>query len=223
MTLKEQLRQAYDEGAPNYDSHTGHNIPESALNRYITDLEEVVGSANGRHALDIGCGTGFMTQILQQAGYQVSGVDFSAEMLNIARQRLPNVPFVLVNDIEEAFETYPPASFDLVVSRQVVCHLTDPIHTFGQWSNWLKPDGYLVVIEGIWSRNSWTNQWAQYPDQLPLSCTQTPATVAYMMKKAGLSIQVQEWLTHVNEYERLRATADQTPTVRYIVVGQKSR
>lgn len=47
-----------------------------------------------RSALDLACGTGGFTRELQAAGLAVTGLDTSAEMLKIARERLPNIHFV---------------------------------------------------------------------------------------------------------------------------------
>ena len=46
----------------------------------------------GNHLLDVGCGTGEHLRYLQ-AFYQVEGVDASAEMLQMAQRKLPEVPF----------------------------------------------------------------------------------------------------------------------------------
>ena len=48
---------------------------------------------DARRALDLACGTGGMTRQLQQAGLAVVGLDGSAEMLAVARERLPDVAF----------------------------------------------------------------------------------------------------------------------------------
>ncbi|MVN89189.1 methyltransferase domain-containing protein [Deinococcus sp. HMF7620] len=45
-------------------------------------------------ALDLACGTGGFTRELQEAGWAITGLDFSEAMLAEARHRLPGVPFV---------------------------------------------------------------------------------------------------------------------------------
>jgi len=50
-----------------------------------TAIEQGAGRANGRRALDLGCGTGFVTMSLEQRGWSVVGADFSAPMLEQAR------------------------------------------------------------------------------------------------------------------------------------------
>jgi len=45
--------------------------------------------------LDLGCGSGILTQALTNAGYRVLGVDISESMLSIARRRAPDADFIL--------------------------------------------------------------------------------------------------------------------------------
>jgi SAM-dependent methyltransferase len=66
----------------------------------------------GRSVLDLGCGTGNSTFPFFAKGYHTLGLDASAEMLEVARQKLPPVTF-----IEADFTTFDLAErFDLVVS-----------------------------------------------------------------------------------------------------------
>jgi len=46
--------------------------------------------------LDLGCGSGLLTQALTKAGYRVVGVDISESMLSIAHRRVPDADFIRV-------------------------------------------------------------------------------------------------------------------------------
>jgi len=52
----------------------------------------------GSAVLDVCCGSGHVTKEIAQRGYVVTGVDASAELISIARQRLPRVKF-LIQDV----------------------------------------------------------------------------------------------------------------------------
>jgi len=52
------------------------------------------GAAAGRVAVDLGCGTGFVTTSLRRRGWRAIGVDFSRPMLAHARAGAPDVGFV---------------------------------------------------------------------------------------------------------------------------------
>jgi len=215
VDVKGDLRNEY-----NADASRWHDLPDEATALYISDLRDAVGDGEGRLALDVGTGTGMLTGVLLKSGFRVSGVDFAAEMLAVAKRSFPSVQFKLVDDIERAPDCYPPESFDLIICRQVVGHFTNPIATFRQWAGWLKQSGQVAVIDALWPRSAWTGMC---PDHLPLACTQTWATVAYMLEQAGLTVTERRWLHRVNGYEAVRALSTNTPpVVRYVVVGRGS-
>src|SRR5690606_15503997 len=59
---------------------------------FILELAHVRGYAGGP-LLDLGCGTGNSTVPMSDRGLDVSGVDASAAMLDVAREKLPHVEF----------------------------------------------------------------------------------------------------------------------------------
>lgn len=70
----------YDRVARYYDAENEHMVEDLEL---YTGLAE----AQGAPVLDVGCGTGRVTFHLAEAGYAVTGVDFSAAMLDRARRK----------------------------------------------------------------------------------------------------------------------------------------
>ena len=61
-------------------------------------------------AMDLACGTGILCEILHNSGIRASGMDFSSGMIEIARQRNPEISYEVADMI-----TYcPEKSFDLV-------------------------------------------------------------------------------------------------------------
>lgn len=75
---------AYESFARVYDLFMD-NVPYEEWFRYIRELLRVYGIWDGL-VLELGCGTGKMTRLLQAAGYDMIGVDSSEEMLEIARE-----------------------------------------------------------------------------------------------------------------------------------------
>jgi SAM-dependent methyltransferase len=75
----------------------------SILTRHVT----------GRRALDFGCGTGRSTRFLRNLGFNVTGIDISEDMLQIARATDPPGDYRLVSG--DAFTQLSPGSFDLVL------------------------------------------------------------------------------------------------------------
>ncbi|MEH2000617.1 MAG: class I SAM-dependent methyltransferase [Nostoc sp.] len=70
----------------------------------------------GAHIFDLGCGTGQIAQRLLKRGYQVTGLDSSEAMLNVASENAPDAKFILD---DARFFKLPP-TFHAVISTDVV-------------------------------------------------------------------------------------------------------
>lgn len=158
----------YDLLAPIYDKVNGE-IDYSAWADFIEEnVKKYNPNMKTELVLDLGCGTGKMTIELARRGYDMTGVDLSAEMLDIARcaaERcgLSDKMLWLLQDITE-FELY--GTVELCVScLDTVNHLTSPKELKKCLSlvhNYLVPDGlFLFDINGkrkfeeIYSDNSY--------------------------------------------------------------------
>ncbi len=116
--------------------------------------------------LDLGCGTGKMTLELAERGYDMTGVDYSAEMLDVAREAAEKANkdiLLLCQDMRE-FELY--GTVDVTVScLDCINHLTKPSDvekTFKLVHNYLIPDGLFIFdingkrkFEEIYADNSY--------------------------------------------------------------------
>lgn len=76
--------EAYSSFAQVYDMFMD-NVPYEEWSRYLIGLLKEYGIEDGLVA-DLGCGTGKITRLLSDAGYDMIGVDNAAEMLEIARE-----------------------------------------------------------------------------------------------------------------------------------------
>lgn len=95
---------------------------------------------------DLGCGNGYLAGRLAKAGYQVTGIDGSRPYIETAR-RLYSSPAI---HFEQAFfgpalVSSLPASFDLVVSSDVIEHLYRPADLLETAYSLVKPGGTVVV------------------------------------------------------------------------------
>lgn len=83
----------------------------------------------GVHVLDVGTGTGRAAIGLARAGAVVTGVDASAEMLDVARSRaaeITDVPMAITFDVGDAHALpFPSDHFDVGVSLRVLMHTPD--------------------------------------------------------------------------------------------------
>ena len=101
--------------------------------------------------LDIGTGPGFFAINLALAGHEVTAVDVTAEMLAYARCNAESygakVDFVLHRGESLPFAD---ASFDLIVSRNVVWNLEYPAEALAEWARVLVPGGRMVYFDANW-------------------------------------------------------------------------
>ncbi|MDR0662503.1 MAG: class I SAM-dependent methyltransferase [Spirochaetaceae bacterium] len=105
--------------------------------------------------LDVGTGPGFFTILLSQAGHTATGIDASAEMIREAKENARTAgvnPELLVMDSHKL--DFADDMFDLIVNRNVVWTLTDPVKAYQEWRRVLKPGGRLIVFDGNWSSNT---------------------------------------------------------------------
>lgn len=76
--------EAYSSFAQVYDLFMD-NVPYEEWSQYIIGLLKEYDIEDGL-VLDLGCGTGKLTRLLANAGYDMIGVDYSEDMLEIARE-----------------------------------------------------------------------------------------------------------------------------------------
>ena len=97
-----------------------------------------------KNSMDLGCGTGVLCRILQAEGIRAAGMDFSAGMIEIARQDSPEIPYEVADMI-----TYrPDQRFDLVTcTGDALNHipaLGDIRRIFENVYAYISPGGYFI-------------------------------------------------------------------------------
>jgi SAM-dependent methyltransferase len=95
----EGAESTYEAMAPVYDQFTAHHDSEG----WLADLVEATKRAGlaGRRLLDVGCGTGKSFLPLLARGWEVTGCDISASMLELARRKAGDGVRLEVADMRE--------------------------------------------------------------------------------------------------------------------------
>ncbi|QHT61765.1 methyltransferase domain-containing protein [Paenibacillus lycopersici] len=83
---------------------------------------ELLRPASGERILDLGCGTGDLTDEIAKSGAIVTGMDMSGEMIASARSKYPRLEFRVGNG--EAFAV--DAAYDAVFSNAALHWMTNP-------------------------------------------------------------------------------------------------
>ena len=104
----------------------------------------LLGDVAGQRVLDAGCGAGAHAEAIIRRGASVTGLDSSAALLAIARQRLgAQVPLHLA-DLAQPLP-FAPGSFDTVLASLVMHYLQDWSLTLAEFRRVLVPGGALVI------------------------------------------------------------------------------
>jgi SAM-dependent methyltransferase len=139
---------------------------DAELRRHNEHLRTAACVSSHDCVLDIGCGTGQATREAARAAVAGSavGVDVSTPMLERARQLsddqgLGNITF---QQADAQVHRFPPAHFDLCISRFGTMFFADPVAAFTNIGHALRPAARLVML--VWQardRNEWATAIAQ--------------------------------------------------------------
>jgi 2-polyprenyl-3-methyl-5-hydroxy-6-metoxy-1,4-benzoquinol methylase len=102
--------------------------------------------------LDLGCGNGSFSDLLNNLGYEMVGVEYSASGIAIAQQQYPNCNFIEASIYDLPYSQLKP-KFDVVISVEVIEHLFDPKQLIRSAKQCLKPGGTLILTtpyHGYW-------------------------------------------------------------------------
>jgi len=107
-------------------------------------VHEIVDALPIGLALDAACGTGRHTSYLAGRGHQVIGVDSSADMLALARAKVPAASFY-----EAPLDRIPLPDdhVDLAICALALAHLPDLKPAFAEFARVLRPGGHLIVTD----------------------------------------------------------------------------
>ncbi|HKM04230.1 MAG TPA: class I SAM-dependent methyltransferase [Lachnospiraceae bacterium] len=138
--------EAYSDFAKVYDTFMDET-PYSEWCEYIISLLKEYNITDGL-VLELGCGTGTLTELLASAGYDMIGVDNSSQMLTIAMEKKDlakkNILY-LMQDMRE-FELYGTikAVVSVCDSLNYLLESEDLVKTFQLVNNYLDPKGIFI-------------------------------------------------------------------------------
>ncbi|HVH24311.1 MAG TPA: class I SAM-dependent methyltransferase [Pseudonocardia sp.] len=115
-------------------------LPDTGIELLPTDL-------SGRDAIELGCGTGYVSAWMARRGARVVGLDNSAEQLATARRLAAEhrIALTLLHGNAEAVEC-PDASFDFAVSEYGAAIWCDPYRWIPEAHRLLRPGGRLAIL-----------------------------------------------------------------------------
>lgn len=112
--------------------------------RIIDTLLKLTQLPSGKTILDLGCGSGVFTDILQRRGLVATGIDISPGMIAMALRNYPQSKF-LVGDVENL--PFPDASQDAVLLSGILHHFEDRRKFLSEVRRVLKPGGVFMAFD----------------------------------------------------------------------------
>jgi trans-aconitate methyltransferase len=116
----------------------------SFVSKFGEGILSYLQPAPGETILDLGCGTGDLTEEIFQKGVRVIGVDNSAEMIQAAKTKFPFIEFLQADARIMTFET----RFDAIFSNAVLHWIKEKELVIRQMNLLLKENGRIVLEFG---------------------------------------------------------------------------
>jgi 2-polyprenyl-3-methyl-5-hydroxy-6-metoxy-1,4-benzoquinol methylase len=144
-------RSYWDDQASSFDDEPDHGLRDPAVLETWREFLEASLPYIHADVLDIGCGTGSLSVVLAGLGHNVTGIDWSASMISLARAKAAALGLqVEFHVMDAASPRLPHEPFDAIVCRHLLWALPEPRRVLERWADLLKPGGRLLLIEGSW-------------------------------------------------------------------------
>ena len=142
--MEQDVQSAYNAWAESYDAQENktRDLDKEATKNV---LSAIINSST--LVLEFGCGTGKNTAWLAESAAEITGVDFSEEMLKIARQKIssPNINFKQA-DITKSWP-FANQFFSVITCNLILEHVENLDFIFSEAQRVLKTNGYFFISE----------------------------------------------------------------------------
>lgn len=112
--------------------------------KYGEDVVQQLAPQQGERILDLGCGTGYLTNLIARAGARVVGIDKSASMIERARAAYPDLDF----QVRTATDFHFDPAFDAIFSNATLHWVLDKEAAIDNIYNNLRAGGRLMLEMG---------------------------------------------------------------------------
>ena len=122
----------FDVWAGDYDedvrlSDENNEYPFAGYKKIMDSIFSEVVKKNSASVLDIGIGTGTLAAALYKHGQIITGIDFSNDMLSIAKQKMPNAMFYKCDFVDGLPPEIMGTKYDFIISTYALHHLPDTL------------------------------------------------------------------------------------------------
>jgi len=145
------LKEVFNRYKKNYERRgKGHFRPfEDVQNFHLDRLPRWIDRIDkNAYILDAGCATGYMLNLLHDAGYhKLTGVDISKELIEAANSKLPSEIKLHQTEIKSFLTKIPDQTFDVILFHHVIEHIPreEIIGLLREFKRCLTENGYLSI------------------------------------------------------------------------------
>ena len=138
--------------------HLGDGM-DAETHRHFCDFANIavaLGLPAGGSILDVGCGSGWLSEYFSRLGYKVLGIDISDDLVQMARERVERVPYNVDHEtplqcrfLKHDVESAPLLQkFDAIICYDALHHFEDEAAVFSHLAAMLDVGGLLFILEG---------------------------------------------------------------------------
>jgi SAM-dependent methyltransferase len=186
-----ETRTSYDTDATGYaDQVSGLLAGSPYLRASLALFADLVHGAGGGPVADVGCGPGYVTDHLHDAGVNAFGIDLSPEMISIARRDYPHLRFEVGTMTDLELEDAAVAG---IVAFWSVIHVPDDAvpGVFEEFRRVMRPSGPLLVGFHVGDETQHTSEgYTGRPINVDTH-RRRPGTVTGWLRDAGFSIEAE--------------------------------
>ncbi|GAB2571343.1 class I SAM-dependent methyltransferase [Gracilibacillus alcaliphilus] len=183
---RKSLIKKFDKQAEKYDKRRKNDQLYKFRQRIFPEAEGKV--------LEVAIGSG-LNFPCYNSNIELTGVDFSSEMLKTAQHAAKDYPFstTLIQQDVETME-FAENSFDTIISSTSLCAYQQPVAVLNNFQKWCKPEGKILLLEhGISTSKFWAGV-QKFVDPLSVKvvgCHQN-RNISDIVKKSDLKLVREE-------------------------------
>ncbi len=151
--IKHRIKKYWDWRSASFgrDSNKGKNTTEE-WKRFLGSRFQ---DARGRSVLDLGTGTGDIALYFAEAGFLVTGIDISSEMISCAKENARQTGLSVSFERGDAENLrFEDNSFDILTLRNILWTLPSPQKALSECKRVLRPGGKILLSDGFWDNTT---------------------------------------------------------------------
>ena len=142
----------FDLWADGYDrsvdiSDEDNTYPFAGYKKILAAIYEAIWKGQGKRVMDIGFGTGILAGKLYENGYDITGIDFSERMIQIAQEKMPSARLIQHDFSKGLPAELADSKFDAIICTYAIHHLDDAakIEFLNELQTHLLPAGKIYI------------------------------------------------------------------------------